>query len=307
MSLGLKDIDHDIARRFRDKVRDLWNMGFEEHQHPHTEDRERRLRARDVIQQRQTWILSPTAGRWIGSIGIGVLTVLFGFGMGGGLEGPSIVLGSASAGAWYGLSWWNHKASRSLELERKVRASEFSAISGLLTLEGAEKRYCDAIMQMLDLGPAVSRTTLEDILRELNVLLQQSRELGTQRARILAAMTAMNTSELDAELARLEQRLEETEDSVARNAVIQSLDMLRDRVANARTLEPNLERIEAQQEVIQQTFASVQSTLARMKVAPTEIRIPDLEEIRRSVVQVRDQTRAVEEAVQEVMSVTAGS
>ena len=306
MSLGLKDLDPDIARRFRDKLRELWQMGFEEHHHPHTEDREQRLRARDIIQQRQTWVLSPTAGRWIGSIGIGVLTVLAGFGMGGGFEGPSILLGTASAGAWYGLSWWNHKALRARELEIKLKAGEFRAVSDLLSLEGAEKRYCEAIVQMMDLGRAVSRSTLEDILRELNVLLQQSRELGTQRARILAAMTAMNTSELELELTRLQQRLEETEDSVARNAVLQSLDMLGDRVANAKSLEPNLERIEAQQEVILQTFASVQSTLARMKVAPTEIRIPDLEEIKRSVVQVRDQTRAVEEAVQEVMSVTTG-
>ena len=307
MSLGLKDIDQSIARQFREKVRELWNMGFEDHQHPHTEDRQRRLRARDIIQRRQAWAISPTVARWIGSLGLGILTgIVFGLGMGADLVGPSILIGGASTGASYGLFWWSHKASRALEMEGGLRADEFEAVTGVMTLDAAEKRYCHAISHMLEFGGEVTQGTLEDILRELNTLLQQGRELAGQRSRIMAAMTGVNAAELESELARLERRLEETEDSVARTAVLQSLEMLRDRVANARALEPNLERIEAQQEVILQTFASVQSTLARMKVAPTEIRAPDLEEIKRSVVLVKDQTRAVEDAVQEVMSVTAG-
>src|SRR5687767_8052864 len=112
MSLGLNDIDQAIARQFREKVRELWNMGFEEHQHPHTEERERRLRARNTLQQRQTWIVSPTAGRWIGSLALGILSgIVFGLGVGGDLVGPSILIGGASAGACYGLTWWSHKAS----------------------------------------------------------------------------------------------------------------------------------------------------------------------------------------------------
>jgi hypothetical protein len=93
---------------------------------------------------------------------------------------------------------------------------------------------------------------------------------------------------------------------VAREAIGQSLELLEERLKDAGALQPGLERVEAQQEVIEQTFGSVQAALSRMKVAPSRIDPPDIQELRRSVVQVRDQTRAVEQAVEEVLTVQAG-
>ena len=61
-----------------------------------------------------------------------------------------------------------------------------------------------------------------------------------------------------------------------------------------------------EQEVIRQTLSSVQSSLARMKVAPDALTAPDISVIQSSISEVTGQTRAVEQAVQEVMSIRSG-
>ena len=92
----------------------------------------------------------------------------------------------------------------------------------------------------------------------------------------------------------------------ARRAIEQSIELLETRCQVAQTLQPSLERVEAQQEVILQTLASVQSSLARMKVAPAALTAPDIAVIQSSISEVTGQTRAVEQAVQEVMSIRSG-
>jgi predicted transcriptional regulator len=204
-------------------------------------------------------------------------------------------VGAMTFGAVFSLSWWLDKAMRTLHLRRSVRTEEFRAVAALLTLTPAEKQYCEAVSLLLELVSQLEETTARDILEELNLLLQQSRRLETHRAGIVAAMSTRASEELDRKRGELAQRAEQTKDSVARQAMQQSLH-------HARVLEPSLERVEAQQEVILQTQASVQASLARRKVAPAPLDAPELEEMKQSVVEVRNQTQAIEQAVQEVMA-----
>jgi hypothetical protein len=67
-----------------------------------------------------------------------------------------------------------------------------------------------------------------------------------------------------------------------------------------RVLEVSLSRIEAQQELVNQTFASVQATLSRARVAPSGLGSPDLAATFASLAEIGRQTRAVEQAVSEV-------
>ncbi|HEV2472693.1 MAG TPA: hypothetical protein VGS41_08520, partial [Chthonomonadales bacterium] len=70
---------------------------------------------------------------------------------------------------------------------------------------------------------------------------------------------------------------------------------------NARAFERSIERINAQQEAILQTLSSAQSALARMHLA-READSAATEEIAGVVARMNAQTTAVEQAVQEVMS-----
>ena len=55
--------------------------------------------------------------------------------------------------------------------------------------------------------------------------------------------------------------------------------------------------------MIIQTLLSVQSSLARLQVAPKAVSRPELEEVTRTVAGINAQTRAVEQAVEEVLTV----
>jgi hypothetical protein len=97
-------------------------------------------------------------------------------------------------------------------------------------------------------------------------------------------------------------RIAKVEDPQARQDLTQSLTMCDERLHNARELSPLLERLDAQCEVIEQTLLSVQASVSRLQVAPTALSAPDVEEVKRVVDQVTAQTQAVEDAVQQVMS-----
>lgn len=62
-------------------------------------------------------------------------------------------------------------------------------------------------------------------------------------------------------------------------------------------------RLDDQCEVIEQTLLSVQASVSRLQVAPTALTAPDVEEVKRVVGEITHQTRAVEDAVQQVMAI----
>src|SRR5262249_4232261 len=132
------------------------------------------------------------------------------------------------------------------------------------------------------------------------------RRLEEYRERLAAASGSETVADLEAELADLGRRLGSAADPVAREALEQSSAMCAARLEHARALEPGFERVKAQQEVILQTLASAQASMARARMAPTPVSLPDMQRLQESVLGVNNQTRAVEEAVQEVMALRAG-
>jgi hypothetical protein len=69
---------------------------------------------------------------------------------------------------------------------------------------------------------------------------------------------------------------------------------------------PAVARVEAQEEVVYQTLASVEAALRRMSAAPAEPPPLQVEELRRTTTETVAQTRAVEEAIQEVLATASG-
>ncbi|MGC4043227.1 MAG: hypothetical protein QM758_05440 [Armatimonas sp.] len=278
-------------------------MGFQDHQHAHTPEQEAQLVAARTILQRTDIV--PHVLRLASSVGVGLLTlIMVGKGINSGaIPGPMVIAGPALGGLTYWLSWWGNKQKRVGDLDRSMTSEEVRAAGSVIKATPSETSYFESLALILEIGAPLGGQTGQDILSELNVLIAQSRQLQTHRDNLRAATNAESADALVAQREDLRAKLSRTTDEAARRAMEQSIALLETRCQVAQTLQPSLERVEAQQEVILQTLASVQSSLARMKVAPDALIAPDIAVIQNSISEVTGQTRAVEQALQEVMSI----
>jgi len=217
-----------------------------------------------------------------------------------------VMAAPALGGLTYWLSWWLNKQQRVGDLDGSMTSEEVRAACSVINATPSETSYFESIALILEIGAQLDAQTGKDILSELNVLIAQARQLQAHRDNLRAAINAESADALVAQREDLRTKLSRTTDEAARRAIEQSIELLETRCQVAQTLQPSLERVEAQQEVILQTLASVQSSLARMKVAPDALTAPDIAVIQSSISEVTGQTRAVEQAVQEVMSIRSG-
>jgi hypothetical protein len=306
MHFGLNDIDPNVAAAFRAKVKEMWMMGFQDHSHPHLPERDRVLRARYFVQGLDKGGMTITARNWLRALVVGALSITgVVFAVNGAGLPPQVVLTvPAATGCAYWFSWLMEKSGRDMAMDRSLRVEEIEAMTPILNLTPHETAYMEALTFLAGMGSEVDRSTIRDILKELNQLMGQSRQLEKYRDDLQAAMGSASAGDLEAKRADLARRFELTRDPTARTAAAHSLQMLDERIAGANVLQPNLERVEAQLEAISEAFASAQTTMARLKIAPAPVSAPDLESIRQSITEVTGQAKAVEQAVQEVMAVT---
>jgi len=183
-----------------------------------------------------------------------------------------------------------------------VSPEELRALSTGLELGRPEMIYLETVCAMVEAGDNISDQTGQDILSTLGTLLEQARYVNDRRERLRKATGAESAAELAVERERLAGRIANVDDPQARQDLTQSLAMCDERLRSARELFPLLERLDAQWEVIEQTLLSVQASVSRLQVAPTALSAPDVEEVKRVVSDVTAQTQAVEDAVQQVMS-----
>jgi hypothetical protein len=212
---------------------------------------------------------------------------------------------SLSFASSIGATWMMARTSDPIPAMRKsVKNAELRAVFPLLTLSRAERIYCDTLLLLSDSPVDSDAQMMEDILRQLNALVDNSRQIDGQRDRILAAIGTNGTADLEEERAGLARQIANEDDALVRQDLQQSLEMCESRLEDARALERSLKRLDAQHQVVLQTLASVHSSLARKQVAPTPLAAPDLAEIQQAVTRINVQTQAVEKAVQEVMAVS---
>lgn len=175
-----------------------------------------------------------------------------------------------------------------------------------LNLSPVERAYCEALVVLSAEHTGLDEVTARDVLTRLNLLVQHSRELETRRESLARMLGSERLSELEAERDRIAGRLEAVSDAQARDSLQQSLSLCENRLSQASSVAPHIERLEAQQEVVIQTMQSVAASLARMQALPADTESPVVDEIKRSVSDVVTQVRAVEQAVQEVVSLQRG-
>jgi hypothetical protein len=175
----------------------------------------------------------------------------------------------------------------------------------VVELPRLESAYWEAIQVLANDCCKLDEPTGREMLAQLNTLLARDRELIARRQSIQSVLNSGDTARLEEEREQLAGRVAAASDPIARAAMQESLRMCEVRIENVGKLKPALERLDAQQEAIVQTMASVQSALARWQAAPTVADLPSLEEVQQAVVRINDETFAVERAVQEVTAVGA--
>ena len=211
------------------------------------------------------------------------------------------------AGVWGGGTaaglWWAARATPFARLKDRISVEELRAVFPLLSLTRAERAYCDTLLLLAAMDVAKdTRASLRSTVGQLNNLLLQSRKLEDRRKSLLPVLGSNSVADLEKEYGDLGVRLDATVDAVARESLQQSLRMCSVRMENARAFEQGLVRLNAQQEAIVHTIASVHSALARMQIAPETETAVTAQDISHSVDDMTQQTYAVEQAVQEVMT-----
>jgi hypothetical protein len=199
--------------------------------------------------------------------------------------------------------WWTLRATPKASLRRAVLVSEMKAVFPLLSLTRAERIYCDALLLLTRTEADTStEQTLRETLKQLNTLLKSHRQVEARRASLLPIMGMNAIPELEAEYGALGRRLDQATDTVTRQSLQQSLQMCANRLENARNLTQSLERLNVQQEAIIQTLSSTLSAMARMQVAPDTQTALVAEEIAATISEMNQRTYAVEQAVEEVIT-----
>jgi hypothetical protein len=169
-----------------------------------------------------------------------------------------------------------------------------------LELGRAERAYCETLALLAKPGLHVSEQTGREVLAELNRLMALSRRLDEQRSELQAGAT--DVERIEAERADVAGQLAGATDPAARANLERSLALCETRLQNAQALRPAVQQLDAQRELIAQTLAAIQSTLTRQESAHRALTAPDVDEIQRRLAEINSEARAVESAVQEVIS-----
>lgn len=175
----------------------------------------------------------------------------------------------------------------------------------LVEISETERTYFEVVAALSVVGDGLGEQAARGILAQLNALMASCRKLDSRRSELGRTIEQDTVPRVEAERAHLVAKMAAATDAVVRRSLEQSAMICETRLVDLPTVEQNMARLDAQQMVVQQTIASVRSALARMQAAPSLLS-PGVENVADAVGQINLQTLAVEEAVQEVATLSAG-
>ena len=164
-----------------------------------------------------------------------------------------------------------------------------------------ETAYGESAAAVLEASDILGEITARELLSALNDLLAAARRLEDEKSALDAAMAGQSLAQIEAERDGLQARIEASSDTVAKETLTESIKQCEARLVRARGLAPLQERIDAQLLGISQTMRSVQSSVASLKLAPSTS--ADLDALRETARELAGRTRAIEDAVREVISI----
>lgn len=185
--------------------------------------------------------------------------------------------------------------------KRQITLAELEALIPALNLSPVQRTYVEALVALQKLSLPAS--THNELVSQLNELLDEEARLLQVRERASEGIIAES---LPDQVDEIERRLGDTTDPVAREALVKSLEIARNRMAASRDIPVLVQRIDAQVMMIGQSVGSMRDTLTRLSMAPEpDANQLDLSPIRDAVQQAQVHASALESAVNEVQGLTA--
>ena len=287
--LGLKDLHPAVAEVLTARV---WSV------HSSREARPEDAGARRVLGRR----LKGIGWRILAAVPIGGM-VAVGLVALSGAQGPPLpvaaFLGAYLSGLGVGVG---SVLMSKFGSSTSVTAEELRALVTGVEFNKPMAVYMETVCALMEAGDNVSEATGKEILATVNELLTQALSLDSRLERLRNAASTRSASELEEERDQLASKVAQTQDERARTDLSQSLAICEERLRNARELDPLIERLDAQREVVVQTLLSVQASVSRLQIAPSALTAPDVADVRRVIGEVATQTKAVEDAVEQVMA-----
>lgn len=274
-------------------------------------ERERRLR--EILKPPPSLDLAGRLFAW--GLGLAVVLVVIEFVVALNTAGRSLVwlylLPFVGVG-WLGLIGVQKK-EKQLKKHKALMPQTLVLVLPMLERKNPmQAAYCDAVAALLQQQSAWGDATLS-VLGDLKTLLQTGRQTAKQRAGIGQAMSYQNIQSIEDEADLLQARLESATDAAARETFQQSHALLQARLERAKSLEPMRQQLTAQEEVVTQALAEVQSALSgaslfqwtggatsgsAMGTDKGEVPLAYLGGI---ISRLRQQTETVEQAVRELL------
>jgi hypothetical protein len=214
----------------------------------------------------------------------------------------------AAAGTGFGLAAGGLGASIGIVLGRNPIAGEFLhpelAAGAVRRMELAPlaRGYCEAVIALARPELRMDDGDARAILAELNAMFARVWEYETHRQELADHGGSQEIARIEGERDSLSRRLEAAPDPDVREAVQQSLSLCEGRLENARIVQPRLQGIEAQQEVLVQSLAAMAAALGRFCAAERSPEPVQPTEVRSLLERTTAHARAIESAVEEVMS-----
>jgi hypothetical protein len=235
-----------------------------------------------------------------------------GAGLLGVLSAMGVVMGTgdllAAAGTGFGITAGGVGASIGVVLGRSPVAGEYlhpelaAAEVRRMKLAPLARGYCEAVIALAGPELRMDDAAARAILAELNGMLARVWEYETHRQELAQHGGSEEIARIEREREAISQRLEEAADPDVREALQQSLSLCEGRLENARIVQPGLQRIEAQQEVLVQSLAAMAAALGRFRAAERTPEPAELTEVHALLQRTTAHARAVESAVEGVMS-----
>ncbi len=195
------------------------------------------------------------------------------------------------------------RAAAHVALRRVYPPDVLKSVSPLVVKGRTDAVFYDALLLLTDANTPLETSARRDVLRQINALIESRYDLDRHRAQIGALLNDAALSALESELRDLQRRESEARqvgDAPAAESLMHSAELCAGRLESALALRALSARLDAQGEVIHQALAAIHFSLARLRAAPAALSAPNLADIRQTVARIENQTRAIEQAADEV-------
>lgn len=216
----------------------------------------------------------------------------------------AVLIIGISLGAWTALSQQSAgpNGARYQELLRSFLPQGLQNAAKTKT----EKRYVEAILQLMPSKSATNRIVPEDVdqtqITQLNDLLDCGRRLEAVSEEISVAFAGQEPGRLDKEHEALKDRIARTTDAQTRATLEQGLALCEERIRRTADLLVMGERVAAQLELTYQAFGAAQGAIAGLRLSSGSATSRAAEQTAEIAATIGRQTAAVEQAVQEVLA-----